>query len=87
MPGALFKRSISRPESSAIQIFFDFLEKYLALINEFCKKVFPVSFGLDKLKDPVVKIFIFLGSKALISLTFPLLFDPIRISVIFLIFI
>ena len=37
MPGALFKRSISRPESSAIQIFFDFLEKYLALINEFSK--------------------------------------------------
>ena len=63
MPGALFKRSISRPESSAIQIFFDFLEKYLALINEFCKKVFPVSFGLDKLKDLVVKIFTFLEAK------------------------
>ena len=63
MPGALSKRSISRPESSAMQIFFDFLEKYLALINEFCKKVLPVSFGLDKLKDLVVKILTFLEAK------------------------
>ena len=49
---------------------------------------------LDKINDflsknnlNLVKIFIFFGSKALISLTFPLLFDPIRTSVIFLIFI
>ena len=37
---------ISKPESSAKQVIFVFLEKYLALIKEFSLKVFPFSMGL-----------------------------------------
>jgi len=47
----LSNKSISRPESSARQINFVFLEKNFDLINEFSIKVFPYSLGLLILKS------------------------------------
>ena len=78
--------SISSPESSARQIKFVFLEKYLDLINEFCLNVFPFSLGLLRLNSEQDKVFMFLGSKPLISFNFPLLFVPINNFFLFLYF-
>ena len=50
IPGFLFNKSISRPESSAIQTKFVFFEKNLDFINEFSSNVFPFSLGLLSLK-------------------------------------
>ena len=83
IPGFLSNKSISRPESSAIQTKLDFFEKYLHLISEFSLNVFPFSAGLLRLKSAVEKILIDFGNKSLISLSFPLLFVPINIFDIF----
>ena len=60
-----------------------FFEKWFDLISEFCSKVLPVSFGLFSLKSEVESVFIFFGSKSLISFNFPLLFVPISSFFIF----
>ena len=83
IPGFLSRQSISKPESSAIQISLVFFEKNFAFNNEFSLKDFPFSTGLLSLKSDVEWISIDLGSKSLISLNFPLLFVPINILVIF----
>ena len=71
MPGNFPKISISRPESSARQTALVFLEKYLALINEFSKNEEPVSFGFLILRFFDVSKITCLDNKFLISLTFP----------------
>ena len=48
-----FKKSISKPESSAKHISPDFLEKYLDLIKEFFSNVSPFSVGLLRLNSDV----------------------------------
>ena len=49
MPGALFKISISKPESSARQGKLVFLEKYFDLMMEFPSNVLLFSIGLLRL--------------------------------------
>ena len=56
IPGNFPKISISKPESSARQISLAFLEKYLALINEFSKNEEPISLGLF-----ILRFFEYLG--------------------------
>jgi hypothetical protein len=83
MPGLLSKISISKPESSARQGKLVFFEKYFDFRIEFPSNVLQFSIGLLRLNLDVEKTLIYLGSNALISLYFPLLFVPINISVIF----
>tara|TARA_B100001996_G_scaffold316671_1_gene259798 strand:- start:828 stop:1004 length:177 start_codon:yes stop_codon:yes gene_type:complete len=54
-----------------------FLQKNLAFKKEFSEKDLPFSLGLLILKSKGDKVLILFGSKSLISLNFPLLFDPI----------
>ena len=65
IPGFLFNRSISNPESSAKQTRLVLLEKYFDLINEFCLKVLPFSLGLLSLNLAVEYVLIYLGNKSL----------------------
>ena len=71
IPGSPFNKSISKPESSEIQIRFVFFEKYEAFINEFSSNVFPVSGGVKILNFFGEYFFTFFGNKSHISLYFP----------------